>query len=88
MTLILEVKIGHSIDNVHVFDVEVFIFQNNILAKVVKMIKLFCNFFKLMMVIKFTILLNLFLLNFCHSPSNNLNVHLLLENYLYLRGYL
>lgn len=54
----MEAKIGHSTDdNAHVFDVEVLIFQNNMQTKVVRMTKLSCNFFKLMMVIKFTIIM-------------------------------
>jgi hypothetical protein len=41
MALILEVEMGQVIDALHPFDFEILIFQNNMRAKVVKVIKPF-----------------------------------------------
>jgi hypothetical protein len=48
LTLILEVKIRqvtNVLDTFDAFDVELLVFQNNIQAKVVRRLNLFCNFY-------------------------------------------
>ncbi len=56
MTLTLEVEMGkptNALDVIDDFDVDVFIFQNNMWVEFVKVIKPFCNFWKFMIHIKF-----------------------------------